>query len=88
MNNLQRAIDSDYGTLALGPEPTGTGWQAPNPRRRPKGNGGICKHTIKGVIYYHASININNKRHTKDFRTREQAETWLANVKERFSNNQ
>lgn len=84
MNNLQRAIDSDYGTLALGPEPTGTGWQAPNPRQKPKGGGGICKHTIKGITYYRATITINKKRYLKDCRTEELAQTFLDNVIARY----
>ncbi len=85
MNNLQRAIDSDYGTLALGPEPNGTGWQAPNPRKKPKGNGGICIHTVKGRTVYRATININKRRFSTDRPTRALAEQWIEDIKAKYS---
>lgn len=87
MNNLQRAIESDYGTLALGPEPTGTWWQAPKPRRNPRGNGGIHKYTINGYTYYRATININKKRYLKDCKTEELAQMFMDNVIARYKRN-
>lgn len=79
MNNLQRAIDSDYGCMSLPP--------LPPENEKPKHAGGRPQvhkmpHKIvryieyRGKKFYRVSVSYHGKRLANQFSTEEKAEMW------------
>lgn len=75
MENIRRAIDSQYGELRLGNNPTSPSRTRKRQRRRETGS--ITVKTLNDKPYYQARISVDGKRKTKGSYSIDVVNKWL-----------
>lgn len=89
MNNLQRAIDSDYGTLILPPIVPDTLEAKKHPGGRPRSPEPIVRrkeYMKSGKLYFCYSISFNGRKYSSSSVHQSTVEAWLARKLKEITN--